>query len=83
MTPRAGEKGARRAIRRRRGFRRKVAFVCAGAFLLAAVLFVTSLHLMNFLGSKSKEKFIRGRSGGRYTPAEAAKKLLRKIKGEE
>ena len=83
MTPRAGEKSARRANRRRRSFRRKAAIVCAGAFLLVGALFLASVQLIYFLRAKSKEKFIRGGSGGRYTPAGAAKKLLRKVKGEE
>lgn len=73
---------SRRRKRSRRAFRRKAVVACVGAFLLAAGCFLASLRLIGFLRAKSEEKFIRGRSGSRYTPAEAAKKAVDKMKGE-
>ena len=75
-------KAARRRERSRRVYRRKAVAACVGAFLLAAVCLLGSLRLLEHLRQKSGEKFIRGRSGGRYTPAEAAKRAVDKIRGE-
>ena len=68
--------------RTRRAFRRKLVVACAAALVLAAACFLGSRQMMKFLGAKSEEKFIRGGSGGRYTPAEAAKRAVEKIRGK-
>ena len=73
---------ARRRERSRSAFRRKAVAACVGAFLLAAVCLLGSLRVIEYFRAKSREKFIRGRSGGRYTPAEAAKRAVDKIRGE-
>lgn len=74
------EEGRRR--RKKRPFRKKAALVCLGGLVLAIGCLLGAKKLIDFIRTKSQEKFIRGNSGGLYTPAGAAKRAVEKMKGE-
>ena len=71
-----------RRRRKRRPSRRKAALVCLGGLVLAVGCLFGAKRLIGYFRTKSKEKFIRGNSGGLYTPAGAAKRAVEKMKGE-
>ncbi len=74
------EEGRRR--RKRRPSRKKAVLICLGGLILAAGCLLGAKRLIELFRTKSKEKFIRGNSGGLYTPAGAAKRAVEKMKGE-
>lgn len=67
---------------KRRVFRRKAALICLAGLVLAIGCLLGARKLMEFLRTKSEEKFIRGNSGTLYTPAGAAERAVEKMRGE-